>query len=97
MRQLLDLRIILVFIWPSLSLLSELLYLYLDKGSNAGDDCESENYNLSSVVNPEHLASELSAVLHHKEDDDDDDSADQAEQPKEQSWIQDSYRAESFY
>ena len=94
MRQLLDLRFFFIIIWRP-SVLCPISYL--DKCSNAGDDCESENYNLSSVVNPEHFATELSAVLHHKEDDDDDDSADEAEQPEKQSWIQHSQSSESSY
>ena len=56
---------------------------HLYKGPNAGGDCESENDDLGSVINPKHLSAELSTVLHHEEDDDNDDPADQAEQSEE--------------
>ena len=57
--------------------------VHLDKSSNAGGDCESENNNLSSVINPKHFATELCTVFHHEEDDDNDDPADQAKQSEE--------------
>ena len=57
----------------------------LDEGSGAGQDGETENDDLCAVVDPEHLAPELLAVLHHKEDDDDNDAAHKTQEAEEES------------
>ena len=57
----------------------------LDEGSGAGQDGETENDDLCAVVDPEHLAPELLAVLHHEEDDDDNDAAHKTQEAEEES------------
>ena len=58
---------------------------HLDEGSGAGEDGETEDDDLCAVIDPEHLAPELLAVLHHEEDDDDDDSTHKAQEAQEKS------------
>ena len=58
---------------------------YLDEGPDTGQDGEAEDDDLGAVVDPEHLAPELLAVLHHEEDDDDNDAANQTQEAEEES------------
>ena len=58
---------------------------HLDEGSGAGEDGETEDDDLCAVVDPEHLAPELLAVLHHEEDDDDNDAAHKTQKAEEES------------
>ena len=60
--------------------------LDLNKGTDTGHDSEGEDDDLCSVVDPEHLTSELITVLHHEEDDDDDDATNKTQETKEESW-----------
>lgn len=57
----------------------------LDEGPNTGQDGEAQDDDLGAVVDPEHLAPELLAVLHHEEDDDDNDAANQTQEAEEES------------
>ena len=57
----------------------------LDEGSSASQDGETEDDDLCAVIDPEHLAPELLAVLHHEEDDDDNDPANKTQEAEEES------------